>query len=46
MTLIAPRGVTRMAGAKVYAAKLATAVSGGPEFGWDDCQERTFTNNH
>ncbi len=26
ITLIAPRGVTRMAGAKVYAAKLATAI--------------------
>lgn len=25
ITLIAPRGVTRMAGAKVYAAKLATS---------------------
>jgi len=27
MTLIAPNGVTRMAGAKVYAAKLATVIS-------------------
>lgn len=44
ITLIAPRGVTRIAGAKVYAAKLATEISFRVLL--IDHDRLTFADNH